>query len=60
MSKSFLYSSDETDDITSKMNALQTKQQLISIETQLKRVQDSIKQLESMDMKSSLKGFKKK
>ncbi len=40
-----------SDDITSKMNALQTKQQLISVETQLKRVQDAIKQLESMDGK---------
>lgn len=40
-----------SDDITSKMNALQTKQQLMTLETDLKRIQTAIKELESMDGK---------
>lgn len=39
------------DDITSKMNATQTKQQLMSLESELKRVQTAIKELETMDGK---------
>ncbi len=40
-----------SDDITSKLNATQTKQQLMSIESELKKVQNALKQLESMDGK---------
>jgi hypothetical protein len=40
-----------SDDITSKMNALQTKQHLIDIESKIKRVQIAIKELENADGK---------
>ncbi len=40
-----------SDDITSKMNAIQTKQQLMSVESDIKRVQSAIKELELLDPK---------